>query len=145
MSVVAKFADPEELLPHGPSVRFLERVLSLEEEAITCEIVPGKNELAFSRDGTISPALAIEYMAQAIAAFVSLKTGRDHDKPGFVIAVRRFQLATDKLSPGRPLLVRAERRWGEVDVGRFDASILDQADCLVSASLTVFRPTEDTP
>ncbi len=145
MNMVPNFAEPAELLPHGPSMRFLRRVLALEEETIACEFVPGENEDAFARDGVVPSALAIEYMAQAIAAFVSLKTGRDQDKPGFVIAVRRFEITVDSFAPGRPLVVRAERRWGEVRVARFDASVLDGDERLASASLSVFRPTEDTP
>ncbi len=136
-------ADPGVLLPHGPGMRFLSRICAFEDEMLECEVVPGERDHAFVRDGKIPISMSIEYMAQAIGAFVSLNTGEGQGRPGYVIAVRRLVFSAPGFELHRPLLVRVDRRWGEVAIARFDARILGGNEQLAGASLSVFRPSEE--
>jgi predicted hotdog family 3-hydroxylacyl-ACP dehydratase len=138
-----EFPSPAELLPHGPTMRFISRILAFEDEMLECEVIPGAHDMAFARDGAIPAAVGVEYMAQAIAAFVSLKTGRDHSKPGFVMAIRRMKVEVTRFALHKPLRIHVERRWGEVRAARFDAVVYDGDTVVLQGALSVFRPTDE--
>ncbi|MBV1862743.1 MAG: hypothetical protein KUG77_30250 [Nannocystaceae bacterium] len=141
--MTGSFPPVAELLPHGPSMCFLSTVLAFEGEVLECEVIPGEGDAAFVREGVIPAAVSLEYMAQAIAAFVSLKTGRGQGEPGFVMAVRRFKISVPSFELHRPLRVRVERRWGESSAARFDGTIYEGDAVVATGAMSVFRPDKE--
>lgn len=140
------FPPATEILPHGPAAVFIERVLERTEADIVCEVVPGTQDGDYAEDGVIPAELGIEYMAQAVAAYAGLSASVERRREvGYIIAVRSLQIRTPGFALGQPLIVRATREWGESHLARFAATIERDGELLVSAFLSVFRPTPSRP
>lgn len=140
------FRSAAQLLPHGESAVFIERIVEHDESGIACEVVPGKRDGALAENEVIPTELGIEYMAQAVAAYAGLREAVERRRDvGYVIAVRDLRVHTPGFVLGETLLVRATWQWGEANLARFSTSIERNGTLLASAFLSVFRPKHDTP
>lgn len=119
------FPPIEDLLPHrGPAV-LLARVLAHDERSTTCEVDVARSRLYQDADGSVPAHVALEYMAQAIAAHGGLldrAAGRP-PRPGFFLGSRRLTLATARLEPGETLEVTARHVRGTGRMLAFDCSV----------------------
>ena len=137
----AAWPEPSDLLPHGPSARFIERILEHGETHVVCRVVPGTTDADRVEGGAMPAAMGVEYMAQAIAVLAGLQTDPTRRRAiGYIIAVRNLELATPTLPVGVPLDVRATWQWGDERLGRFQASIEHDGRTLASAVMSVYRP-----
>ncbi len=139
------FPEVAELLPHGPSAVFLERVLERTSDSVACEVVPGTRDAAYAENGIIPAELGIEYMAQVVAVYAGLQGPAERRRElGYVIAVRKFRLHTSGFRLGEALIARATWEWGETSLARFFASIERDGESVASAFVSVFRPPPDS-
>lgn len=99
----------------------------------------------FEPPGGVPAWVALEYCAQAIAAFAGLKARDQGGAPrmGLLVAAREFSLQTSVFPAGDKLVVRAHREFGEERVGRFACQVLRAGAVVANASLSVYLP--DTP
>ncbi|MBL4687071.1 MAG: hypothetical protein JKY37_20920 [Nannocystaceae bacterium] len=137
----ASFPSPAELLPHGPTLVFLDRVLERGEQYVVCEATPRPCEVAYACNGMVPATMCVEYMAQAVAVFAGFQApaGRRREI-GYIIAVRMLKVCVPGFPLGEPLRVQALRQWGEEQLGRFQTSIHRGEDELASAFMSVYRP-----
>jgi len=85
------------LIPHGPSMCLLERVLEWDARAIRCESISHRDPAHPLRENDGLPIWAgIEYAAQAAAVHGALLAGRRSPRTGVLASLRE---------------VRAGRRW----------------------------------
>jgi predicted hotdog family 3-hydroxylacyl-ACP dehydratase len=134
-----------ELVPHRGSAVLLKRVVAHDAASTTCEVDPAASVLWKDEDGSVPVAVALEYMAQAIAAHGGLtdrEAGRDR-RPGFFLGTRRLQLEVSRFAPGEILIVTARHLRGSTGMLAFDCSIRragQSADAqpMVSGVLTVY-------
>ncbi len=119
------FPPIEELLPHrGPAV-LLARVLAHDGRSTTCEVDVARSRLYQAPDGSVPAHVALEYMAQAIAAHGGLldrAAGRD-PRPGFFLGSRRLTLAVSRLEQGEKLEVTATHVRGAGRMLAFDCAV----------------------
>jgi predicted hotdog family 3-hydroxylacyl-ACP dehydratase len=139
----------------------LDRVLWCDESEVSCSAQvtescpfvragerPGTAELAdvAVRPGTARlPGIALlEYMAQAIAVFVTLERRRSGDgavepRPGYLIGARDVELFVASLAVGERFEVRARLDWNEAQVARFNCRVTHAEHCLAAGWLTVYE------
>lgn len=101
-----------ELIPHGPRARLVDRIVSVEAQAIVClGSVPAR--AAYVRDGSFPSFVLLEMAAQAAAAFeiASAREGGAEARPGVGYLVRA-QAVTSRLArvpAGIAIELRVER------------------------------------
>jgi predicted hotdog family 3-hydroxylacyl-ACP dehydratase len=143
MTPHAMALEPVELMPHGPSMVFVERVLEHDDRQVTCRVTAGTADADFLEDGVVPLTMAVEYMAQVVCVYAGLRSEPDHRQDvGFIIAVRDLELHVSAFTVGQALDVQVTWVWGEAQLGRFDAVIEHEGHVLAQASMSVVRPTE---
>lgn len=134
--------DPTHLLPHGPAMVYVDRILEHGPQHVVCRVVPGTKDALYAEDGRIPAAMAVEYMGQAMCVFAGLRRGESEPaEVGYIIAVRGLVLAVPGFVLGEALTVTATYRGGDERLARFETSIDREGQVLASAMLTVFHPT----
>ncbi len=134
-----------ELVPQRPPMRLVDEVLAASDDAITCAAQVRAGDL-FVQGGRAPAAVALEYMAQAIAAHAGLGARARGEAPaiGLIAACREMTLHADSLVPGDRLEIVAER----VFVGpltEYRARVTRRGEPLAEAVLHVAAPAPEDP
>jgi predicted hotdog family 3-hydroxylacyl-ACP dehydratase len=138
-----------DVLPHAGRMVLLTSIVDHTETRTTCtvDVEPGT---AFSdADGGVPAWVALEYMAQCIAAHGGLRARAAGDPItiGFLLGSRSVTLHTPRFTPGQRLEVEAAHVWGEQDLFSFACTVRDAGTgaTLVEGTLAVARGTAQTP
>ena len=136
--MINRWPNMDMLLPHAKPMILLDRVVSFDVPEILCttQVRPGN---------LFGLMIALEWMAQAAAAYATLNT-TDHCAPkqGYLIGVRDFKLHVDHWHEGHTLFVSARHVFGEVHLGQFECSVLNENKSMAAqAILSVYVPSEE--
>ncbi len=136
----ALYPDIAELLPHAGPMRLIARVVSHAPERTVCALDPAASDLFRDSDGRVPAWVALEWMAQSIAAHGGLlarASGR-HPAPGMLVGAKRLELARAAFAPGDALEVEARFTGGAGGLASFDCTLRSGSERLASGSLSVF-------
>ena len=125
---MSQFPPVEVLVPHRGRMLLVSGVEAHTAGETTCRIDIGADSIVVSEDGTVSPWVALEYMAQTIAVHAGLTAWR-LDEPvrlGFLIGSRRVDFA-QAMRAGQSLLATVRHVWGEADLAAFDCELHEAA------------------
>jgi len=139
--LVAVFPEVEEIIPHrGPAV-LIDRVTFHDENEAVCVARVAKC-LSYLRDGRADAALALEFMAQTVAAHVGLQNRWSGAVPraGYVVSVSTMKFFGGDYSADDVLTVRVRLSYHEGPVGRFSGVVLLDSTKRAEGTLTVFEP-----
>jgi len=133
-----------ELVPHGPPMCLLDRVLAYATDTLDAEVAIAPASM-FCTGGQVGAWVGIEYMAQAVAAFAGMQARARGEavRVGLLLGTRRYTCSVAASPVGTVLRVRAHRvLQGENGLGAFECRIEDAAagTLLAEASITVFQP-----
>lgn len=133
----------QDLILHRVPMMLLDRVTSYDDEQIVCEYQV-KADAAFVDQGRVDAVVALEYMAQTIAAYVGLKRRADQLLPriGYLISARELTLRADHFCVGDQLRIEAQRLWGEQELGHFRCRVLKESHELAVGQLSVYQPPD---
>ena len=109
----------QELIPHRGRSILLDRLINHDGDSTTVKVVVGSQPWMRQRDGTYASWLAVEYMAQCVAAhegMLARSCGRDLPL-GFLVGVRRLRLEISHFDRGEELRVSARRIGGRPGLG----------------------------
>lgn len=134
----------EQLLPQARPMVLLDEVVGWSETAIeaaltvrpaTPFLVPGKG---------VPAHVAIEWMAQACAAFVGAEA---HAlglpvRIGFLLGTRDFMAQCRWFRVGKRFAVHATLDYRDGEMGVFGCTVLDRQEVVASAHLTVYQPRD---
>jgi len=132
-----------ELLPQSGPMCLLHRLLGVDAERLQAEVDIGPDGL-FHRDEGVGGWVALEYMAQAVAAWAGWQARQAGRGPsiGFLLGSRRFR-SVDRFLPGQCLRVEVERLYqADNGLGQFDCRVLEGGLTLAQAQITVFGPDD---
>src|SRR4051812_987193 len=89
------------LLPHRPPMLLLDEVCAVAQAGLTCRAVVRATSL-FVREGQAHVVLALEYMAQTVAAFVGLRALARGEpiRVGYLVGSREVVFEVDHLAVG---------------------------------------------
>jgi predicted hotdog family 3-hydroxylacyl-ACP dehydratase len=140
------FPDITALLPHRGAMRLLRRVIAHDEGETTCAVDPADSVLFRRRDGSVPAFVAIEYMAQCIAAhggLVAQQRGEDV-RPGLLLGARRLALHAASFAPDVELRVAARHVRGDASgMFQFDCRLwANESDPLAEGRLNVYIPDD---
>jgi len=131
------------LIPHRDPMRLIDRMVAIEDEAVTAEgTVPGQGPFAASQ--TDPPGyLIVEMMAQTVGAWNGWHRLQKGEEPqiGYLLGTRRFRCDRLTLRPGTILRIAARLVFSDGEMASFacTASEADSAP-FAEASLNVFCP-----
>ncbi|MCK5479157.1 MAG: hotdog family protein, partial [Methylococcales bacterium] len=129
-----------ELLPHDGKMVLLDRVIEYDQESLVAEVVVRDDGL-FGDGKTVPAWLAIEYMAQTVAAHGGMMCHLA-GKPinlGFLLGTRRYNCNVSFLTVGTNLTVKVERLIQDQGLGVFLCQVSGQG-VDISAKLNVYLP-----
>ena len=101
----------ETLLPHAGEIVLLDRIEAIAQDSITALTVARNDGLFNNTPQQLPSFIAIEYMAQAIAAWAGYR-GKTEGQPvrtGLLLGTRDFKASADYIPVGAHLQVRAQR------------------------------------
>ncbi|MCK5190115.1 MAG: hotdog family protein [Methylococcales bacterium] len=132
-----------ELLPHDGKMVLLDRVIEYDQESLVAEVVVRDDGL-FGDGKTVPAWLAIEYMAQTVAAHGGMMCHLA-GKPinlGFLLGTRRYNCNVSFLTVGTNLTVKVERLIQDQGLGVFLCQVSGQG-VDISAKLNVYLPDSE--
>ena len=138
------------VLPHRGAMMLLSEVLEHSDEHTACAVDIGADTPFADADGTVPALVAVEYMAQCVAAHAGLRAWAKGEpaRIGFLIGSRRLDFKTlVDFRVGQRLVVRVTRTWGEEEFAMFACRLIDSESdrVLVEGHLNVFLPRSIDP
>lgn len=132
-------------------MRLIDEVLAYDPTGATiaCRALP-KADSIFASEGKVPAVLALEYMAQTVAAYVTLhrltqasaSSGEVKPRIGFIIGARKLRFYVSDFEPGAPLTVVAHMTWRDEATASFDCAVRLEEQTVASTQLMVYEPPE---
>jgi predicted hotdog family 3-hydroxylacyl-ACP dehydratase len=130
-----------ELLPHGPAMTLIDRIVSYAATRTVASAVVTERNPFF--DGAGVPAwIGIEYMAQTVAAHAGLAARLRGDAPsiGFLLGTRAYASTVSTFPVGATLTIEVAPVAFEVGFATFDCSIA-MARVVATAVVSTYVPS----
>ena len=129
-----------ELVPHRPPMILLDRMLDYAAGHARCA-VQLRDDSPFVEDGRVRALVAIEYMAQAVAAYAGMRSREKGERPsiGFLLGTRELRLPVDFFQAGDALLVDVEHLFGDEQLGSFRCVVRRGDEMVGEAVLSVYQ------
>lgn len=132
-----------DLLPHSGQMILLDKVTFVDETRLTAQLVVRGDGLLLGNAESVPAWTGIEYMAQAIGAYVGIQA-KQAGLPiqlGFLLGTRRYDSNVDSFPVGSALSVTAEKILQDEQLAVFECRISgDNVD--ICATLNVYQPPE---
>lgn len=130
-------------VPQTQGMCLLERIVAVGDDSLSAEITPSADDI-FALDDGIPSWVALEWLAQAVAAWAGWHGARrgEPPAPGFLIGTRRFAVMQDRFAFGETLRVTVSLEFrADNGLGHFHGELYSSdGACLAKGSLTVFQP-----
>jgi len=137
------FEPIEDLVPHRKPMRLIDRVLDAGPGAMRCAgVVTDDNP--FLCDGLLESVSLVEYMAQAMAAFVTWRGPRDSTM-GYLVGARNVDLPESGIHAGDELEVRVQEDGVLGDYASFNGEVFHRGRTVCKGNLKVFRVRGEVP
>ncbi len=130
----------EQLVPHAHPMILVDRLASYEPGRGVCEVVL-RPDSPFVVEGQVRALVAIEYMAQSVAAYAGMRGRARGDKPalGFLLGSRDLKLHVERLQAGDALRVEVEHVFGDDQLGSFRCQVKRGPAVVAEALLSVYQ------
>ena len=133
-----------DFMPHAGPMLLLERIVAVDEETLvaTTRFAPGS---LFERDGRVGSWVALECIAQAVAAWAGHHGRQAGEAPrvGFLLGTSRFEVTRPWMSAGAPLRIEISKEIQMDDgLGQFTGHLFEDGERVASAAVTVFGPKD---
>ena len=140
--------DPEAYIPHRASMSLLDKVLILEDEQASAEVVITKDASFYKVSQGVPAWVGLEYMGQTAALIGgrALQEGRVKPHVGMLLGTRKYSAGQPYFRPGQRLHIQVKQAAsvGE-ELANFTCEIIDAGNDTVIANsrLSVYRRFTD--
>jgi predicted hotdog family 3-hydroxylacyl-ACP dehydratase len=133
-----------EMVPHSAPMILLDEILGFDGMHICCRTTIRKDSMFVEAD-RVRGVVALEYMAQAVAAFAGMqgRAGGAPPRVGYVLGTREMTLEAACFLVGDELVVEAEEVWRDGRMGSFRCTVTRDGLCMAEASINVYRSEEE--
>lgn len=130
----------EKLVPHGPPMRAIERLVEWAPGRAICELHV-RDTMPFVQKGRVASVVTLEYMAQAVAACLGHEAyvSGGGIRVGMLIGLRRMELLRPSIAVGSRVLIEVERQRGNDEVSTFRGETRVGDTLVATAILTLFH------
>jgi predicted hotdog family 3-hydroxylacyl-ACP dehydratase len=120
---------------------WIDEIDSVQGEQIVCRVTL-RDEHVFVEEGAAETIVAIEWMAQSVAAFVGLE---DQNKgtgprPGYLVAIPEARFFVPTVKVGETVALTCTRLFGDEQIASFTCVAQRGQETLAEAIINVFRP-----
>ncbi len=135
--------DMADLVPHGAPIRMLDTLDAWRPGHASCTAVL-RDDGPFAVDGQVDAVVALEIMAQAVAACLGYQAFRGGEgvRVGMIVGIRKMTLNRASFQVGERLTVVAECLRGDDTISRFQCETHIAGEAVATASMTVFHASE---
>ncbi len=135
--------DIQNLIPHRYPMILIDKVLSVEEDKIRCEVKIRRDSF-LCENNRVPSYLGVEYIAQSIAAFGGAQNYEKTRAPqvGFLLGVRGYKSSRSYFNVGEVLTTQVRAKFFEGSLGSFSGDIFIDGKHIVRTDMTTFRPDE---
>ena len=139
MSAIGKY------LPHGEPMILLDELIECLEENVHATVTL-TDESPFCEHGRIPSYVALEYMAQSIAAWNGYRAYEHQEEPkiGFLLGSRRLTLNVPSFLVGETLDIYGKCHYNDGEMAAFECRIERNRECIAEATLNVYQPKDIT-
>jgi predicted hotdog family 3-hydroxylacyl-ACP dehydratase len=138
--MVGAYPPIAELLPHAGAMVLLDEMTAWADGAAQCTLTV-RAGAPFVRDGGVTSAATIEYMAQAVAAsfgYAALLGGAGV-RVGMIIGCKRFSAHRERLEVGERARVDVKRIQGNDTLSHFECKLWTGSALFAEAVLTLYH------
>ena len=134
----------EALMPHARPMILLDRVSAFGSAFVEAELTVRPDMPFFEQGRGVAAHIALEWMAQACAAYVGLEAllANEAVRIGFLLGTRDFAAKIAWFAPADVLRVRADLVFRDGETGVFDCAVHRDALEVVRAQLTLHQPRD---
>jgi predicted hotdog family 3-hydroxylacyl-ACP dehydratase len=134
----------ESVVPQRPPMILIDEIVAREAESIVVVVAIRPTGLFFQPDRGVPSHVALEWMAQACAAFAGCEA-RDTGSAvriGFLLGTRDFHATRSWFAEGERLYVQALLEYRDKELANFACQVSNSPDgpSLARASLNVYHP-----
>jgi predicted hotdog family 3-hydroxylacyl-ACP dehydratase len=124
MSADVPFGPVADYLPHRPPMLLIDDILDVTGDRIVCRTTIHP-DCVFAIDGRVHASAMIEFVAQACAIFVGVRSARDGDPPrlGLLLGCREITFAVNSFAVGDRLTIEATKIFGEHRLAAFTCTV----------------------
>lgn len=130
-----------ELVPHSGRMLLIDGVDAVGDDWVTCHVHIHENSM-FLEDQGVSTLVAIEYMAQSIAALAGIRAKKNGDavRIGLLLGTRTFKSNNSYFPLGSTVSIRVEEVFFETDGLAVFKCQAKSGDIEATCQLNVFHP-----
>jgi len=136
----------EHVVPHAHPMILIDELLEYDDSKALCQLTITENSNFYNSDTQSVPNyVAIEYMAQSIAAFANAneKDQGGEVSIGFLVSSRKLKVLVKEFSLASTLLVTVEQLYSEENgLSAFDCKIEQADQIVVEAKINIFQPND---
>ncbi len=118
------FGPVTDYLPHRPPMLLIDEIVEVTEQRAVCRATIHP-DCVFAIDGLVHPSAMIEFVAQACAIHLGVRSAQGGEPPrlGFIVSCREVSFGVDHLAAGDELTIVAERVFGRTQVAAFTGTV----------------------
>ena len=136
----------ESILPHAHPMILIDELLQYDDIKAFCKVLINENSNFYNSILTSVPSyVAIEYMAQSIAAFANANN-KDLGKDvaiGFLVSCRKFKVFVSEFKLNSQLNIEVEQLYNEEGgLAAFDCKVEQQGQIVAEAKINIFQPND---
>lgn len=143
--ILKKQADApmQEILPHDHPMILIDRVVSFDGDSIRCQVEIEEHS-SFCEKDVVPSYIAMEYMAQTIAAWSGLMSRSRGEKPklGFLLGTRHLDLNISNFESGQVLDIYGKLLYKTDEMASFECHVDLKGREVARAKMNVFQPNE---
>jgi predicted hotdog family 3-hydroxylacyl-ACP dehydratase len=137
-----------EILPHGPAMILLDRLVEYDADSLTCELTIRPDSMFIDGTHGVPAWVGIEYMAQALGAFTGiarLQAGRPVQME-LLLGTRSYDCTRPYFAVGSRLQVCVKLLFWDPDgVCAFACEVREGAAVLATSELKGYEPDDIEP
>lgn len=143
---MTRYPPIEDLVPHAPPALALDELVECRDGRAHTRLVVRDGGLLV-QDGGVDTVVAIEWMAQTVAACLGYEAflGGVGVRVGMVVASRQFTIVRPRVATGERLDVSARRVRGTDDISSFAGEVRDERGELVASAVMTLVHSEKPP
>ncbi len=137
----SKYPPIEDLIPHGPPMRAIEEMIEWEPGRASCRLQL-RRHAPFVKDNRIASVVALEYLAQSVAACLGYEAyiAGGKIRVGMIVGVRKMEIFSPTITVGAEVRADVERIRGDEDVSTFRGEALADSQRICVAHMTLVHP-----
>lgn len=135
--------EPDSVMPHASPMILIDQIDACDAESISASMTV-RDDSPFVENGRVPSYIAVEYMAQTIAAYSGID-GRQKDEPvriGFLLGTRKMTLNVPSFQVGDQLSLHGTVLYNDDGMASFDCTTTRDGETMASAIINVYQPDD---